>query len=54
MTQLNFYSYIFSFCAVLYFILIIIKGIFMIMSRFFDKENTVFHHHFHYRDHNRK
>jgi len=38
------------FAIYLYFGLILFRGLFMIMQNFFDKKNTMFHHHFHYKD----
>lgn len=46
----EFYGIILGFMMFVFIFLIIPKGIFMIMSRFFDKQNVRFHHHFHYKD----
>lgn len=54
LTIQQFYGDILIFLVYLFLSLVIFKGVFMIMSRFFDKKSTVFHHHFHYRDHRKK
>ena len=46
----NFLGIIFLSATYIYFGLILFKGLFMIMRNFFDKSNTVFHYHFHYKD----
>jgi len=46
----EFYGVLFQFGCFVFFSLIGFKGIFMLISRFMDKENTMYHHHFHYKD----
>jgi len=49
----EFYGIIVGFICFVFIFLIIPKGIYMIMAKFFDKQNVFFHHHFHYRDRSR-
>jgi len=50
----EFFGILLTFGIMVFFSLIAFRGIFMVMSEFLAKKNTIEHHHFHHKDRGNK